>query len=174
MEPAQFADHSKVLRQIQDRINACAARLAAYGFKLKEEKVTETKKVSAEGLTAGNKVSFVDATYEVTAKASEGYGTYGFLLSRYQRDNTRDSKPLDIELKGVRHDFEFDVVVDPEEFRVRSAIEPSLYYIDFNTMNNWDHTGLDAVTVYAVDEDADVYVSFTVDKADLKAVVEKL
>ena len=122
---------------------------------------TETADIA--GLRNGDKVTLLGDVYEVGDVGKNIAGGWNMDLDKVKGFGS-------ISFYDLPEDTPFErVIPDPEDSRVRSTAMPQDYWADFESSRLND----DEVVITAYKMGA-LCVSFVVDKADLKAVVEKL
>lgn len=125
----------------------------------------KTETVDVFDLVDGDKVYLLDNVYKVT------YLEYTDCnLSRYL-EITADGDDSHIELSKLTRGTTFEKVVDdPEDFTVRSVAVAEGYWVEFQNENPYREGSVRLIAYKC----GGVAVTMNVDKADLKAVVEKL
>lgn len=120
----------------------------------------ETTTVDVVNLKKGDRVALLGSIYEVTYFHNDGEGIADVHLSEVDGYN-------EIILDDV-FDAKFErIEPDPEEFRVRSTSNPEDFYLEFEMLSVNDGVLVDVTSPKGS-------FGMVVDKADLKAVVEKL
>jgi len=115
-----------------------------------------TETVDVSGLKKGDKVALFGSVYRVTP------GVRSMVFAEDRGFNW-------FELEAVPPGVTFErVAPDPKEFRIRSVIEPEILSIEFVQTPDPDRV----IILIETDEEEDA--GLTVDKGNLKAVVEKL